>query len=197
MTEKMAKPEIRFAGFNDTWEQRELWELTIWDKKFNEVESEKQPIVRKYPYVLADVFKEIEDASGEVLLLSTGNYVGYTTKEKAGNNLCEGEVVTIPWGGYPNIKYSQGFFVTADNRLATSNDTNRLTNKYMYYWMQTRVSELEGYYRGASIKHPSMRDVLDMIISLPCKAEQLKIIEYLSKLDHLITLHQRERIFSI
>ena len=183
-------PEIRFKGFSDAWEQRELWELTIWDKKFNEVESEKQPIVRKYPYVLADVFKEIEDASGEVLLLSTGNYVGYTTKEKAGNNLCEGEVVTIPWGGYPNIKYSQGFFVTADNRLATSNDTNRLTNKYMYYWMQTRVSELEGYYRGASIKHPSMRDVLDMIISLPCKAEQLKIIEYLSKLDHLITLHQ-------
>ena len=188
-------PEIRFKGFSDAWEQRELWELTIWDKKFNEVESEKQPIVRKYPYVLADVFKEIEDASGEVLLLSTGNYVGYTTKEKAGNNLCEGEVVTIPWGGYPNIKYSQGFFVTADNRLATSNDTNRLTNKYMYYWMQTRVSELEGYYRGASIKHPSMRDVLDMIISLPCKAEQLKIIEYLSKLDHLITLHQCEYIF--
>ena len=27
MTEKMANPEIRFAGFNDTWEQRKLGEV--------------------------------------------------------------------------------------------------------------------------------------------------------------------------
>ena len=29
MTEKMAKPEIRFAGFNDTWEQRKLGDCVL------------------------------------------------------------------------------------------------------------------------------------------------------------------------
>ena len=111
---------------SNSWEQRELWELTIWDKKFNEVESYKQPKVIKYPYVLADVFNQIEDPNGDVRLLSTGTYIGYTTKEKAGANLCCGEVVAIPWGGVANVKYFSGYFVTADNRIATSNNKNIL-----------------------------------------------------------------------
>ena len=64
-----------------------MWNYTIWDKKFNGVDSYKQPKVIKYPYVLADVFNDIEDPSGNVRLLSTGSYVGYTTKEKAGTNM--------------------------------------------------------------------------------------------------------------
>ena len=28
MTEKNAKPQLRFAGFDDTWEQRKLSEIT-------------------------------------------------------------------------------------------------------------------------------------------------------------------------
>src|SRR3712207_753093 len=95
MVENTKIPAIRFAGFTEAWEQRELWELTIWDKKFNEVEAEKQPKIIKYPYVLADVFSKIEDASGDVRLLSTGNYIGYTTDERAGKNLCVGEVVAM------------------------------------------------------------------------------------------------------
>ena len=33
--------------------------------------------------------------------------------------LQEGEVVTIPWGGTAIVKYFNGKFVTADNRIAT------------------------------------------------------------------------------
>ena len=32
---------------------RPLWELTIWDKKFNGVDRFKQPKVISYPYLLA------------------------------------------------------------------------------------------------------------------------------------------------
>lgn len=175
-----------------SWEQRELWSVTIWDKKFNEVEKEKQQKVIKYPYVLAEVFSEIEDASGNVFLLSTGSYSGYTTEEKAGTNLCEGEIVAIPWGGSPNVKYFCGKFVTADNRIATSSDKHILDNKYLYYWMSSQLDYLESIYRGASIKHPSMNDVLSMIITLPNLEEQKRIAAYLSKIDNLITLHQRQ-----
>ena len=185
-------PEIRFKGFTEAWEQRELWELTIWDKKFNEVEAEKQPKIVKYPYVLADVFSKIEDASGDVRLLSTGNYIGYTTDEKAGKNLCVGEVVAIPWGGVPNIKYYKGKFVTADNRIATSNDTETLGNRFLSLYLEHSLAFLQSIYRGASIKHPSMNDVLSMQISIPHIQEQREIETWFANLDNLITLHQRE-----
>ena len=178
---------------NNSWEQRKLWELTIWDKKFNEVEAYKQPKVIKYPYVLADVFNQIEDPNGDVRLLSTGTYVGYTTKEKAGSNLCCGEVVAIPWGGVANVKYYSGYFVTADNRIATSSNLNILSNKYLHWWMESNVDKIQNTYRGASIQHPSMNDVLSLTIQYPCIDEQNKIAERLDNIDGLITLHQRER----
>ena len=180
------------ASYSLSWEQRELWELTIWDKKFNEVEAEKQPKIIKYPYVLADVFSKIEDASGDVRLLSTGNYIGYTTDEKAGKNLCVGEVVAIPWGGVPNIKYYKGKFVTADNRIATSNDTETLGNRFLSLYLEHSLAFLQSIYRGASIKHPSMNDVLSMQISIPHIQEQREIETWFANLDNLITLHQRE-----
>ncbi len=178
-----------------SWEQRELWTMTTWDKKFNEVERIKQPNVIKYPYVLAEVFSRIEDNNGTVRLLSTGTYIGYTTEEKAGENLCEGEIVAIPWGGVPNIKYFKGKFVTADNRIAISNDKNVLANRHIALWMQSHISVLESLYRGASIKHPSMSDVLNMVISFPSIEEQEQIADFIFELDNLITLHQRGLIY--
>ena len=34
-------------------EFRKLWNVTIWDKKFNSVDKSKQPKVISYPYLLA------------------------------------------------------------------------------------------------------------------------------------------------
>lgn len=186
------KPEVRFSGFTDAWELRSLWELTAWDKKFNEVDRNKQSEIKSYKYLLANQIAEIEDSSGEVSILATGNYEGFTTKEKAGEYLSWGEIVAIPWGGTANIKYTKGFFVTADNRIATSINLDVLKNKFLYYFMNNRISELSSYYRGASIQHPSMNDVLNMRIVFPNIEEQDRISEILSLFDNLITLHQRE-----
>ena len=125
-------------------------------------------------------------------MLSTGNYIGYTTDEKAGKNLCVGEVVAIPWGGVPNIKYYKGKFVTADNRIATSNDTETLGNRFLSLYLEHSLAFLQSIYRGASIKHPSMNDVLSMQISIPHIQEQREIETWFANLDNLITLHQRQ-----
>lgn len=79
---------------------RPIWELTIWDKRFNGVERKKQPKVINYPYLLAKDMKALERENGDVRLLSTGEYEGWTTEEVAQDFVCEGEIVSIPWGGY-------------------------------------------------------------------------------------------------
>ena len=166
-------------------EFKEMWELTAWDKRFNGIDRVKQQKVISYPYVLANRFKEIAQLDGDVRLLSTGDYIGWTTKDLAGKNLCEGEIVAIPWGGQANIKYYKGKFVTADNRIATSLDTSVLSNKFLYYWMLSKNALVESFYRGSGIKHPSMKKVLEMKIPIPPLAVQEEVVKVLDTFTEL------------
>jgi len=152
-------------------EWKPLWQVTTWDKRFNAVSREKQPKVINYPYLLAaDLFK-LEQEDGDIFLLSTGERTGWTTEELAGTYLREGEVVTIPWGKSRPVKdvlkYYKGRFVTADNRIATSSDTDVLLNKFLYYWLLNQSLVIDGFYRGSGIQHPNMAAVLDIPTLLP------------------------------
>ena len=163
-----------------------LWSVTIWDKKFKNVDRFKQKKINPYKYILSADMIKLERQNGSVFLLSTGNYKGYTTEELAGDYLAEGEVVTIPWGGYAFVKYHKGKFVTSDNRIATSSDTQKLSNRYLYYFMLSKAQYLDSYvYRGTGLKHPEMLKVLDLLIPLPDIATQNNIVE---KLDNIFAI---------
>ena len=169
-----------------------LWKITIWDKRFNNVDNEWQPKTIKYNYLLSDELNSIKYEDGDVRILYTGKEVGYTTEELAGQNLSEGEIVSIPWGGIPSVKYHKGKFVTGDNRIATSSDVTRLTNKYLYYFLRGNINEVASYYRGASLKHPNMKDILKMKISFPSIDIQEEICTQLDILESIIFLRQKE-----
>lgn len=162
-------------------EFRPLYSLTIWDKKFNGVDSKMQQKVITYKYYLSSEFEKVERPDGDVFYLSTGisGVDRYTTEELAGEYLSEGEVVCIPWGGTPNVKYYKGKFVTGDNRIATSADTNILNNKFLYYWMQSKLNIIETFYRGSGIKHPSMKSVLELNCPVPPLEVQCEIVHIL------------------
>lgn len=180
LMQQLLTGKTRLPGFTRQWSVKKMWEITAWDKYFNEVDRSKQAKVIKYPYLLAADLTAMALQSGDVCLLATGDFDGWTTTERAGKYLCEGEVVSIPWGGYANIKYTKGKFVTADNRIATSLNTNVLSNKYLYYYMLTNQDLINSFYRGAGIQHPSMQDVLDMDIRFPSIEEQQTIVMTLS-----------------
>jgi type I restriction enzyme S subunit len=165
---------------------RYIWEVTYWDKKFKDVDRKKQPKTISYSHVLARDYKSIEVANGDVFILSTGLYEGYTSKEKLTVEPSEGEVVSIPGGGSPSVKYWKGRFVTADNRIATSRDTNILLNKYLYYYLQSQTDYLDSIYRGTGLRHPKMALVLDMRLPVPSIEEQNKIVCIIEELLPLV-----------
>ena len=160
-----------------------LWSVTAWDKKFNAVDKSMQSQIYKYPVLLAKDLFAMQREEGSVFLLSTGTETGWTTEEIAGNYLCEGEVVTLPWGKSSPvkglIKYYNGKFVTGDNRIATSLDKNKLLNKYLYYWMVSQGEVIDTFYRGSGIKHPSMFHVLTMKLPVPPLEVQREIVHVL------------------
>lgn len=179
-----------------------LWSVTIWDKKFNSVDKKKQPKVISYPYILAKDMFALEQENGDVFLLSTGEQTGWTTEDIAGDFLCEGEVVSIPWGKSRKVsevmKYYNGKFVTADNRIATSSDTSILSNKYLYYWMLSQGDLIDSFYRGSGLKHSSMKDVLDMKMPLPpleVQSEIVRILDNFTELTAELTARKKQYEF--
>ena len=163
-----------------------LWELTAWDKKFNAVDKSMQKKVIKYKYYLAKDLDALVDDTGDIRILYTNEKVAYTSEEKCNGNICEGEIVAIPWGGTPTVKYYNGKFVTGDNRIATSLDTKILNNKYLFYWMISQLGTIADFYRGAGIQHPSMISVLSMQIPLPHIKVQEEIVKILDSFTNLI-----------
>ncbi len=160
-------------------ERRKMWEVTIWDKRFNGVDKNMQPKVIKYHYYLANELSNLEQPNGDIRILYTTDKKAFVNSKDVEGNISEGEVVTIPWGGNLSIKYYKGKFVTADNRITTSKDVNILSNKFLYYWMLSQSAIIEGFYRGAGIKHPSMKSVLNLEIPIPSISEQNRIVDIL------------------
>lgn len=167
-----------------------LWSVTIWDKSFNGIDRTWQPKTIRYKYLLSDELDRL-NVGGTVRLLYTGQDIGFTTEELAGDALFEGEIVSIPWGGTPSVKYYKGKFVTGDNRIATSSKPGELLNKYLYYYLRGHLREIASYYRGAGLKHPAMKDVLKMSISYPSIADQEEIIKQFESLEKIINLRQQ------
>ena len=164
-----------------------LWSVTAWDKRFNGVNRSMQSKIVPHKYYLSAEFDRVERSFGDVLYLPTGvtQQKRYTTVELAGDYLSEGEIICIPWGGTPNVKYYEGKYVTGDNRIATSLDTNKLSNKYLYYVLQNSIDLISSFYRGAGIQHPNMAAVLSIMIPLPPLPVQREIVRILDSFTEL------------
>ena len=169
----------------DGVEYHPLWSLTAWDKKFNGIDKSKQKRVIKYNYLLAADLKSYQVDEGTVKLLTTNISNLYTSEELAGDLASEGEVVAIPCGGNPIVQYYKGRFLTADNRIATSLDTNNLNNKFLYYCMLSQMKLISSFYRGSGIKHPEMAKVLDLEIPVPPLPVQEEIVRVLDTFTEL------------
>ncbi|UUD35481.1 restriction endonuclease subunit S [Mycoplasmopsis caviae] len=173
------KPKYYFTN------TQKLWQIATFDKKFKDVEDYKQPETLKIHHLLASKMKKFEEKNGDVLLLSTGNYISYTKSEKVKEYLVDDEIISIQGGGSCNttcnIKYYKGKFITADNRIFKSKDQSRVLTKYIYYYLKNIENEVINLYQGSGIKHPNMNKFLNLDITYPPLEEQKRIVEILDK----------------
>ena len=173
---------VDFVNF----EYNPLWKVTNWNKKFNNVEKNKQQKITKFLSVSAKKLKELLVEEGNIKLLSTGIFDGYTNELLANNFICEGEVITLPEGGNANIKYWNGKFVNSLNLIATSSNDNLYSLKFIYYFLIFKNKWIENQYRGSNVKHPNMAEILELKIPIPSFKKQQKIVEILDKFSNII-----------
>jgi type I restriction enzyme S subunit len=136
-------------------------------------------------HVSAERLNDIALPYGNIKLLSTGNFDGYTIPELANGYVYNNEVITLPTGGSANIKYYNGSFVDSGNIVFITN--KNYSTKFVYYSMMKDISYFENCYRGSSIKHPEMKDVYSHLIKTPTHIiEADKIAEVLASVDENI-----------
>ena len=166
----MAKPIIRFKGYQDDWEQRKAKELcNIGTGKSNTQDQVEDGI---YPF-----------------------YIRSDIPVKSNKYLYDCEaVITIGDGNIGRVfHYVNGKF-DLHQRCYKMTDFQDIWGKYFYYFFSTRFYERAMKMTAkATVDSVRLEMISEMDIWKPTAIdEQKKIAEFFTDLDHLITLHQRK-----
>ena len=184
---KKKKPEIRFKGFTDDWEQRKLSEVS--DVRDGTHDSPRY-VKQGHPFVTS------KNVGGGFI---NYNDIQYITGEDFGeinkrskvdvNDILMGMIGTI--GNIALIRTEPDFAI---KNVALIKDTKQVNYLYLYHYLQSISVEkqLANCMDGGTQKFIALGKIRDLDIMFPSEQEQAKLGRYLEKLDHLITLHQRQ-----
>lgn len=189
----MKKPKIRFKGFTETWEQRKLGDIVDRVTRRNTGLISNLPLTISAQYGLIDqnVFFDRRVASKDI----SGYYL-INNGEFAYNKSTS---VDAPWGAIKRLnRYENGVLSTLYIvfKIKNNNDVNSdfLVSYYDTNIWHKGISEIatEGA-RNHGLLNISPNDFFLTRLFIPCMIkEQEQIGSLFSKLDNLITLHQRK-----
>jgi len=182
-------PEIRFAGFTDPWEQRELGDvadlLTGYPFESRHFTDTGIPLVRGmnvkrgYLDMSADICENWSDAVGvEDYLLKAGDIVIQMDGALIGSSYA---MVTPE--NTPSLLVQRVTRVRCGNR-----------SRYIFQAVQRGfLRYIKSLKTETAVPHLSLSDIADYAIPVPKEErEQEHIGSFFSRLDDLITLHQRK-----
>lgn len=164
-TNKSNKPELRFKGFSDDWEQRKLGEVF----NFHYGDGNNNP-----------------SNGGQYPVFGAGGIQGRYTKYNAENSIIIGHM-----GDAGCVSWGEGkHFVTYNGTITTPKD-NVFTAKFGYYLLLNM--NLRKYRGGSGLPFLTYDMLTEMETKCPnSKIETQEIADYFTQLDHLIALHQRK-----
>ena len=181
------KPEIRFAGFTDDWEQRKLGEVS--DVRDGTHDSPKYQSIG-HPFVTSKNVKNGYITYDDIQYISDEDFVEINKRSKVDvNDILMGMIGTI--GNMALIRTEPDFAI---KNVALIKDTKQINYLYLYHLLQSPFIEkqLTSGMDGGTQKFVSLGNVRNLNVIYPSDIEQDKIGCYFEKLDHLITLHQRK-----
>ena len=181
------KPEIRFAGFTDDWEQRKLGEVS--DVRDGTHDSPKYQSIG-HPFVTSKNVKNGYITYDDIQYISDEDFAEINKRSKVDiNDILMGMIGTI--GNMALIRTEPDFAI---KNVALIKDTKQINYLYLYHLLQSPFIEkqLTSGMDGGTQKFVSLGNVRNLNVIYPSDIEQDKIGCYFEKLDHLITLHQRK-----
>ena len=191
MTEKSAKPQLRFAGFDDTWEQRKLGEVGKARSGVGFPDTEQGGTIGVPFFKVSDMNSD----GNENEMTVANNYV--TAEQIAAHRWS-------PIEELPAIFFAKVGAAVMLNRKRLCRFPFLLDNNTMAYSLSStewdadfakalfETIDLTSLVQVGALPSYNAGDVEAMAISMPSLSEQGQIGEFFKQLDNLITLHQRK-----
>lgn len=172
MTKETGTPQIRFSGYNDTWEQRKVQDVA---DRFDNLRIPVAANLRVHgttPYYGANGIQDFVEGfthDGEFVLVA----------EDGANDL----------KNYP-VKCVNGRIWVNNHAHVLQGKAGITDNSFLAFAISQ--SDIESLLVGGGRAKLNAETLMSIEFRLPCLPEQYRIGEYLTQLDHLITLHQRK-----
>jgi type I restriction enzyme S subunit len=185
MDKKNNKPQIRFIGFTDPWEQRKFSEITYLsgEKNKNNYSYQSFSISNEKGFVPQNEQFEnggtMETADKRLYLIVQPNSFAYNPAR-----------INVGSIGYYNFKEK----VIVSSLYEVFQTTKDIDDRCLWHWFKSNHFQrlIEHYQEGGVRLYFYYNKLYLCSILLPSFTEQQKIGKTIDKLDNLITLHQRK-----
>ena len=187
-------PELRFAGFTDTWEQRKLSTICSMHARIGWQNLRTSEFLDTGDYYLITG----TDFDNGRVNLDNCHYVDKSRYEQDTKiQIQNGSILITKDGTLGKVAFVEGLDKPATLNAGVFNveiTKNFVDNKYLFQYLKAPflMDYVDKKATGGTIKHLNQNILVDFPIAMPKVEEQRLIGEYFSHLDHLITLHQRE-----
>ena len=194
-------PELRFAGFTETWERRKLSELFVYlhNNSLSRADlNYEQGLVKNVHY--GDVlikFGEILDAEKEEIPFISNNEfnVSNTSSLQNGDVIIADAAEDETVGKCSEIRGIDGVCIVSGLHTIPCRPNKVFATAYLGYYMNSNAyhDQLLPLIQGTKISSISKSALQNTYIIYPVsEQEQQKIGQFFRNLDNLITLHQRK-----
>ncbi|MCC8047173.1 MAG: restriction endonuclease subunit S [Clostridiales bacterium] len=201
MQDNAKKPAIRFAGFNDAWEQRKFVDLfdTVANNTLSRAELTADTGAGRdvhYGDILVKLGECLRDVS-ELPFIADDQ----TVQKFISARLQNGDVIIADTaedetvGKCTEILDVQGEIVISGLHTIPCRPREKFAPAYLGYFMNSPAyhDQLRPLMQGIKVTSVSKSALQDTVLSMPkSQTEQGQIGQFFLNLDHLIALHQRK-----
>ena len=194
MPKKEQKPQIRFKGFADDWEQRKLSTIATMHARIGWQNLRTSEFLDSGDYYLITG----TDFNDGKIDFKTCHFVAKERYAQDKNiQIKNGSILITKDGTLGKVAYVEVLDKPATLNAGVFNITivdKNFENKYLFQYLKAPflMDYVEKKATGGTIKHLNQNILVDFPIVHPSYNEQTKIGAFFSKLDSLITLHQRK-----
>lgn len=189
MSEKILKPQIRFKGFTEPWEQRKLKDLVTYRRG-----SFPQPygLPQWYGGNGSMPFVQVADVGEDLKLKEETNQTISKIAQPSSVFVKKGSVIVTLQGTIGRVAFTH-YDAYLDRTILVFDSYKENLDKY--FWCLTiRNKFIDEAKRapGGIIKTITKEALSDFDLNIPTEHEQEKIGFLLNRINKLITLHQRK-----